>query len=135
MWLTEKINWTIIMTTNFLLYYFWGSNALIFVLTTTAFSIGPHPAAAHVIAEHFEFVKGLETYDYIGFWNIPNINVGYHTEHHDFPTCPWWNLPKIRKIAPEYYEYLPYHTSYIKMLINFLGDINFNLYYRTIRVP
>lgn len=74
-----------------------------------------HPCAGHVIAEHYEFLNRLETYDYIGIVNFFNLNVGYHTEHHDFPMIPWTRLPLVRKIAPEYYENLPYHTSYVKV--------------------
>lgn len=78
----------------------WGPSALAFLFGVAFLSIGPHPAAIHVLAEHFEFVKGLETYDYFGFWNFFNLNLGYHIEHHDFPTCPWYNLKKLREAAP-----------------------------------
>ena len=82
------------------MYKFMGPNALLFMLFIALISIGPHVSAAHTIAEHYEIVKGMETYDYFGFWNFLNFNLGYHTEHHDFPTCPWYNLPKIRETAP-----------------------------------
>lgn len=88
------------MVGNLLIYKYWGINAIFYLLATALISIGPHPAAAHVIAEHFEVVEGIETYDYIGPFNYINLNVGYHTEHHDFPTCPWYNLPKLRATAP-----------------------------------
>ena len=74
-----------------------------------------HPCAGHTIAEHYEFENRLETYDYIGICNFFNFNVGYHTEHHDFPMIPWTRLPLVRKMAPEFYENLPCHTSYIKV--------------------
>ena len=98
--LDEITNYIFIFFMDYLIYYYWGGYALLFTLISGASSIGPHPAAIHIIAEHYEFIKGQETYDYIGWWNIPNLNLGYHLEHHDFPTCPWWNLRKIREIAP-----------------------------------
>jgi len=36
-------------------------------------------------------------------------------------------------MAPEFYEYLPYHDDYMQVLKTFLFDENYNLYYRTIR--
>ena len=117
-----------------IIYKYWGGGALLYLLLGAYLSIGPHPASMHVIAEHYEFAKGQETYDYFGFWNFFNLNLGYHIEHHDFPTCPWYNLKKIRAAAPEFYEKLPYHTSYAKVAFKFLFDNNFNLFNRTIRL-
>ena len=131
---SEWTNLALIMTTNLIILKFWGLNAIFYMLFVSFVSIGPHPAAAHTIAEHFEFVKGMETYDYFGPWNFFNLNLGYHIEHHDFPACPWYNLPKIRAAAPEFYENLPYHTSYVKLIGKFLFDWNFNLFNRTLRV-
>lgn len=96
----EIINIIVIACTDLIIYKYWGANALLYLLLVAFVSIGPHPAAAHTLAEHYEFVKGQETYDYFGFWNFFNLNLGYHIEHHDFPTCPWYNLPKVRAAAP-----------------------------------
>ena len=30
----------------------------------------------------------------------------------------------MRKIAPEFYEYLPYHTSYVMVIVNYIMDKN-----------
>ena len=129
----ELLNIVCIILSNYILYKFWGINAIYYLLIVAWVSIGPHPAALHTIAEHYDIVKGQETYDYFGIWNFFNMNLGYHIEHHDFPTCPWYNLPKVRAAAPEFYEHLPYHTSYLRLLGKFLFDFNFNLYNRTIR--
>jgi sphingolipid delta-4 desaturase len=51
---------------------------MLFLVIAGLSSIGPHPAAIHIIAEHYEFIKGMESYDYIGIWNIFNLDVGYH---------------------------------------------------------
>lgn len=98
--LPEIINIVIVMCNNLLVLKFWGIKSLMYLVLSSYFSIGGHPSAVHVMAEHYEFVKGLESYDYLGIWNIFNLNVGYHIEHHDFPTCPWYNLPAVRAAAP-----------------------------------
>ena len=49
------------------------------------------------------------------------FNVGYHNEHHDFPNVPGYRLPEIKKIAPEFYDNLPCHHSWIKVLYDFIA--------------
>lgn len=130
----EIINFLVILCTDLVILKMWGLNAILFMFISSFVSMGPHPAAAHVIAEHYEIVTGQETYDYFGPWNFFNLNLGYHIEHHDFPNCPWYNLPKVRAAAPEFYEQLPYHTSYIALIGKFLFDNNFNLFNRILRI-
>lgn len=48
----EIINNVVIICTNLLIYKFWGTGALAYVLISGSLSIGAHPAAIHVIAEH-----------------------------------------------------------------------------------
>ncbi|KAJ2881402.1 sphingolipid delta-4 desaturase, partial [Coemansia asiatica] len=40
--------------------------------------------------------------------------------HHDFPLVPWTKLPEIKRIAPEYYDNLAYHTSWFAVLYMFI---------------
>lgn len=54
----ELINWAVIITTNVLIYTCLGKGAFGYLLLSTYFSMGLHPAAMHMIAEHYEFVKG-----------------------------------------------------------------------------
>lgn len=52
------MNYAFIFFTDYLIYQVWGGNALLFTLIAGLSSIGPHPAAAHIIAEHYEFIEG-----------------------------------------------------------------------------
>ena len=81
----ELFNLFFIITTSFLIFKFIGPYALLYLALSGFISMGLHPMAMHTIAEHYEFVKGQESFDYLGIANIFNLNLGYHIEHHDFP--------------------------------------------------
>lgn len=104
--------------------YYWGYKALVYMVAGSLLGLGLHPCAGHFIAEHYQFVKGQETYSYYGICNYFNFNVGYHYEHHDFPKIPWSNLPKVREIAPEFYKDLPFYTSYVAVMWQYVTDPN-----------
>lgn len=59
MTIDEIINFVVILCTDLLIYKFLGGWALTYVLITGFISIGAHPAAIHVIAEHHEFAEGV----------------------------------------------------------------------------
>jgi len=100
--------------------YFFGFNSLFYLLVGTMLGLGFHPISGHFIAEHYVFIKGYETYSYYGPLNLITFNVGYHNEHHDFPNIPCYRLPEVRKIAPEFYDNLPCHNSWIRVLYDFV---------------
>lgn len=79
-----------------------------------------HPAAAHLIAEHFTFSDGQETNSYYGGLNRIFMNIGYHIEHHDFTAIPWDNLPKVSRIAPEYYDCFDKQFSWLYVFYRFV---------------
>jgi len=60
--------------------------------------------------------------------------MGYHNEHHDLPSIPWKNLPKLRAMAPEFYDNLKYHTSWSRLLLQFIFDKRYSLYSRVERM-
>jgi len=100
-----------------------GHKALLYLVIGTLLALGFHPLAGHFISEHYLFKdKHQATYSYYGPLNFLVYNVGYHVEHHDFPYIPCTRLPQVRKIAPEFYDHLPYHTSWLKVLWNFIMD-------------
>jgi sphingolipid delta-4 desaturase len=131
----EIINWVIVGGFDFLVVHFWGAKAFAYLLGGSLLGLGLHPMAGHFIAEHFEFIKGQETYSYYGPLNFVAYNVGYHNEHHDFPKVPGRLLPKITEIAPEYYTDMPYYDSWTKVLIGFIFYPNMNCFCRVTRKP
>ena len=99
-----------------------GLKAFVYLLAGTLFGLGFHPLSGHFISEHYLFTKGQATMSYYGPLNFVLFNVGYHVEHHDFPYVPYSRLPDVKRLAPEYYDHLPYHTSWIKVLWDFIFD-------------
>jgi sphingolipid delta-4 desaturase len=122
------------LTFDFLIVYFWGWPALAYLGLSFLFSVGLHPLGARWIQEHYLVLdKNQETYSYYGPLNGINMNVGYHNEHHDMPSVPWNNLPKLKSSAPEFYENLKYHTSFVKLLFTFIFTQEIGLYSRIAR--
>ncbi|MDO3640566.1 fatty acid desaturase [Mucilaginibacter sp. L3T2-6] len=116
------------------IWYFMGFHAVAFLFLSFMFSIGLHPLGARWIQEHYLSIsEEQETYSYYGVLNTVAFNVGFHNEHHDFPSIPWNKLPEIRKTAPEYYDTLHYHTSWTKLFFKFLFDREISLFSRIVR--
>ena len=126
-------NILLILATNAAIYMFLGPNAFYYVFFSTFFGVGLHPVGGRWIQEHYTFKEGQETYSYYGVGNKVAFNIGYHNEHHDIMTIPWIYLPKLKRIAPEYYEPLMAHNSWTKVLLTFLFSKQFDLYSRIVR--
>ena len=114
--------------------HFWGVKALVYFVAGALLGGGLHPLAGHLIAEHYTFLKGQETYSYYGPLNALTYNVGYHNEHHDFPQIPHTRLWRLREIAPEFYKPLAHHTSWCWVLWTFLTDSDVGPWTRMKRV-
>lgn len=127
------LNVLIVISSNILVYYFIGPKALIYFILSSLFGLGLHPCGGRWIQEHFTFKPGQETYSYYGPLNKVAFNVGYHNEHHDFTNISWEKLPKLRKMAPEYYDSLKYHTSWIKVLYEFIFSPSMGPFSRIVR--
>jgi len=110
-----------------------GPKALAFMVLSFFFSVGLHPLGARWIQEHYLTHGEQETYSYYGVLNHVAFNVGYHNEHHDFPSIPWNRLPQIRNTAPAFYNSLSYHTSWTKLFFRFLFDKEISLFSRIVR--
>jgi sphingolipid 4-desaturase/C4-monooxygenase len=119
---------------NAIIVYTMGWSALGYMGASFMFSVGLHPLGARWIQEHYLVLdQNQETYSYYGGLNGVNMNVGYHNEHHDMPSIPWNNLPKLKEAAPEFYDNLKYHTSFVKLLFTFLFSQEVGLYSRIVR--
>jgi sphingolipid delta-4 desaturase len=102
--------------------YFFGWTAMLYLFLSFWFQ------------EHYLTLdQNQETYSYYGRLNGINLNVGFHNEHHDMPSIPWNNLPKLKAVAPEFYEPLLHHTSYTKLFLRFLFDQEISLFSRITR--
>ena len=126
----EVANLIVQVLFDFAIYHFIGGKALSYLLIGTILALGMHPLAGHFISEHYMFNVGYETYSYYGCLNILAWNVGYHNEHHDFPNIPGSRLPEVRKMAPEFYDDLPHHTSWVKVIYDFIMDPSIGPYAR-----
>lgn len=129
----EIIQWIIQLTVDFLVVYFVGYQALIYLMLSTLLGSSLHPLAGHFVAEHYEWEKGQDTYSYYGPLNKLTYNVGYHNEHHDFPQIPASKLPLLKKIAPEYYDTLYSHSSWLAVMWRFITDSSMSPYSRVVR--
>ncbi|KAM9014625.1 sphingolipid delta(4)-desaturase/C4-monooxygenase DES2 [Ara ararauna] len=119
---------------DLIIYYLWGLKPIIYLIAGSILCMGLHPISGHFIAEHYMFLKGYETYSYYGPLNWLTFNVGYHMEHHDFPSIPGCRLPMVKKIAAEYYDNLPHHQSWIQVLWDFVFDDTIGPYSRVKRL-
>ncbi|MBI4419374.1 MAG: fatty acid desaturase [Gemmatimonadetes bacterium] len=127
-------NWATQVTFDVAVALLLGPKALVYFAASLLFSIGLHPLGARWIQRHYMTVTGeQETFSYYGPMNRFAFNVGHHNEHHDFPSVAWDRLPRIRAIAPEYYNTLSYHDSWTRLLLRFLFDQELSLFSRMVR--
>ncbi|GAB3928172.1 fatty acid desaturase [Mucilaginibacter myungsuensis] len=127
-------NFVIQMLFNVAIVYFFGWQAFVYLLASFFFSVGLHPLGARWIQEHYlTHNEEQETYSYYGPLNRVSFNVGFHNEHHDFPSIPWNKLPKIKSTAPGYYDSLLSHNSWTRLWLKFLFDREISLFNRILR--
>jgi len=130
----ELVNIACVYSWDAFLVYRYGLAAAGYFLASIWFGMSFHPVAGHFISEHYLMNpdSSQETYSYYGPLNLMYFNVGYHNEHHDFPRVAGFSLPKVRQIAPEYYDErwvtddtpngLAHHTSWTKVLVDYVLD-------------
>ncbi|HET7085704.1 MAG TPA: fatty acid desaturase [Rhizomicrobium sp.] len=110
-----------------------GGNAILYLGASMLFSIGLHPLGSRWIQEHFTLDPRQETASYYGALNRLALNVGYHNEHHDFPSVPWNRLPALHNIASEFYDALAPSACWSRLWLIFICDPRYSLYSRVLR--
>ena len=130
-WLVGNV--IVIAATDYVIWRFCGVPGLAYVLLSTFIGIGLHPLGARWIQEHYTFVAGQETYSYYGILNRLSFNIGYHNEHHDLVRVPWIHLPKVKALAPEFYDHLYAHRSLTRVLLQWIFDPKLDLFTRITR--
>ena len=103
-----------------LIFFYLGQKVTLYLFLSQLFGLGLHPLGGRWIQEHYVTYKEQETYSYYGFLNKLSFNIGYHNEHHDFMNISWINLPKVRALAPEYYNSLKSYQSWSLVVYNFI---------------
>ncbi|RVT99860.1 fatty acid desaturase [Mucilaginibacter limnophilus] len=131
-WIVANVSVQVIFTAA--IWYFFGAPAVGYLFLSFMFSVGLHPLGARWIQEHYlTHTEEQETYSYYGKLNTVSFNVGFHNEHHDFPSIPWNRLPQIKKTAPAYYDTLHAHKSWTLLFLRFLFDKEISLFSRIVR--
>jgi len=129
----DIINWVAVIIVDVIITYNFGVKAAVYLFLSIFLGSGLHPVAGHFIAEHYVFILGQETYSYYGPLNLITFNVGYHNEHHDFPRIPGSRLPKLKKIAPDFYDTLPSYTSWTVVIWRYITDPSVGPFSRVVR--
>jgi sphingolipid delta-4 desaturase len=129
-----RLNATIQVIVNAAILGLMGWQALLYLGLSIFFSLGFHPLGTRVVQEHFVFVEGQETNNFTGWANLFECNFGYHTEHHDFPNIPWNRLPRLQRIAPEFYRHQAGFGSRLRLMWQFIFDPAWSVYRNTVRL-
>jgi sphingolipid delta-4 desaturase len=126
-------NMAVVITVDAAILYVLGPQALIYLALSTLFALGLHPVGGRWIQEHYVTREGQETYSYYGPLNKTCFNMGYHNEHHDLATVPWNNLPKLKQMAPEFYDDLASYQSWTAVVLRYIFDPAMSSYSRIVR--
>jgi sphingolipid 4-desaturase/C4-monooxygenase len=108
-----------------LLYAYGGWLSVVYLLASQAFFTGflnPYCLGWVLGISHFHGARKYQpTASHYGWLvNLLSFNAGLHVEHHDLMTIPWRQLPKLRKIATEFYDNLETIPSYTWLALQFV---------------
>ncbi len=111
------------LTMTGVLFYLGGWPALLYLFLSALFLTGfLHPLVFGLMLANSHF-HGHQCYQpsasNYGPINWVTFNFGLHTEHHDFHYIPWFRLPQLRKLAPEFYNDLMQTKSFAALALKF----------------
>jgi sphingolipid delta-4 desaturase len=108
---------------------FWagGLHALLYVVVSSLLAFGPHVFGARRVSEHLTMRRGQPTNSYYGVLNYLAFDVGYHVEHHDFPSVPWRRLRALNAIARRHYDGLAFIRSWSRLMAHYFFDERFSV--------
>lgn len=124
--LTRFMSWNIVLQVifNLVVWYFFGSITLLFLLCSTFVGMSPlHPCATHLLLEHQTVDHKIEkqiTYSYYGIMNLWMCNAGYHREKHLEPKVPWSRIHLIRQLYYAEEKCNAFYTSILQSLHDFV---------------
>jgi fatty acid desaturase len=107
---------------NTIVYINYGPVPILYFFLCNAFCNGLHPLGMRQVQEHYIQKRSQPTNSVYSPFGTLLLNIGYHNEHHDFPNIPWNRLPKLKEIAPEFYNNLFYWHSYTEVFIDFFKN-------------
>jgi sphingolipid delta-4 desaturase len=107
-----------------LLWAYGGWKPIVYLLLSQAFMTGfLHPFMFGIVLaiSHFHGTRNYQpSASYYGWLNHVMLNIGYHVEHHDLAAIPWFRVPQLRRIAPEFYNDLEQIHSYTRLAWRFV---------------
>jgi len=125
-------NFIVQLLVNLFIFLVLGPKALLYLTLSTFFALGLHPLGGRWIQEHYVTSPGQETYSYYGILNKVCFNMGFHNEHHDFANVAWNNLPRLKRLAPEYYDTLKSYRSWTGVVWNYVFNPSMSSYSRIV---
>jgi sphingolipid delta-4 desaturase len=116
-----------------------GPNAVLYLMLCDMFAMGflGHPHLAFWVTQHhandllspdaFVATGGVAGRAY----NLLILNQGHHCEHHDFPQIPWTRLPRLSRIAPEFYGHVPPSRTWYNVVASYYWQTDRAFHYST----
>lgn len=107
------------------LFLFAGWMPLVYLLLSQVFFTGYlHPYCLGWVLgiSHFHGRKNYQptASNYGWLPNLTTFNAGLHVEHHDLAGIPWFRLPRLRQMAPEFFDRLETIPSYTQLGLCFV---------------